>query len=164
MNMASTLKVPLVAIIENNLYGMSVPFSGSEVEGTLKASNITDIAWRCYAYNVPAMIVDGQDVIAVYLAVKSAVKWARGRNTDDHRRMPRPIAGMATAEATRGIYRTKDEEKAWRQRDPIIVLRGKLLADSLCTEQQLDAIKDKAFNTIEISTKFGHRQPLAKSR
>ena len=34
MNMASTLKVPLVAIIENNLYGMSVPFSGSEIEGT----------------------------------------------------------------------------------------------------------------------------------
>ncbi len=49
MNMASTLAVPLVAIIENNLYGMSVPFSGSEVDGTLRASNIVDIAQRASA-------------------------------------------------------------------------------------------------------------------
>ncbi|MHC4086273.1 MAG: thiamine pyrophosphate-dependent enzyme, partial [Planctomycetota bacterium] len=38
------------------------------------------MAERCYAYNVPAMIVDGQDVVAVYLAVSSAVKWARVEN------------------------------------------------------------------------------------
>ena len=158
MNMASTLKVPLVAVIENNLYGMSVPFSGSDVVGTLRASNITDIAERCYAYNVPAMIVDGQDVVAVYLAVHSAVKWARIENqmviveTKTYR-----WYGHSRSDPRE--YRTKDEEKTWRNRDPIIVLRGKLLADSVCTEQQLDTIKDKAFNTIETATKFGLESP-----
>jgi len=159
MNMASTLKVPLVAIIENNLYGMSVPFSGSPVEGTFKASNITDIAQRCYAYNVPAMIVDGQDVVAVYLAIKSAIKWARAE-TQMTIVETKTYRWYGHSRSDPRDYRTKDEEKAWRQRDPILVLRGKLLAESLCTEQQLDAIKDKAFNTIEISTKFGLDSPL----
>ncbi|MBN2476384.1 MAG: thiamine pyrophosphate-dependent dehydrogenase E1 component subunit alpha, partial [Pirellulales bacterium] len=80
MNMASTLKVPLVVIIENNLYGMSVPFSGSEVDGTLCASNIEDIAVRAVAYNVPGMIVDGQDAAAMFLAVRKAAERARKEN------------------------------------------------------------------------------------
>lgn len=158
MNMASTLKVPLVAIIENNLYGMSVPFSGSEIEGTRKASNITDIAERCYAYNVPAMIVDGQDVVAVYLAVGSAVKWARVENQMTIIEA-KTYRWYGHSRSDPRAYRTKAEEKAWHDRDPIIVLREKLLADSLCAEQQLDEIKDKAFNTIEAATKFGIDSP-----
>jgi len=158
MNMASTLKVPLVAIIENNLYGMSVPFSGSEVDGTTRASNITDIVERCYAYNVPAMIVDGQDVVAVYLAVRSAVKWARAENQMTIIEA-KTYRWYGHSRSDPRAYRTKAEEKAWRQRDPIIVLREKLLADSLCTEEQLDGIKDKATSTIEIATKFGLDSP-----
>jgi len=158
MNMASTLKVPLVAIIENNLYGMSVPFSGSEIEGTRRASNITDIAERCYAYNVPAMIVNGQDVVAVYLAVSSAVKLARVENQMTIIEA-KTYRWYGHSRSDPRAYRTKAEEKAWHDRDPIIVLRQQLLADSLCTEQQLDEIKDKAFNTIESATKFGMDSP-----
>ena len=158
MNMASTLKVPLVAIIENNLYGMSVPFSGSEIEGTRRASNISDIAERCYAYNLPAMIVDGQDAVAVYLAVSSAVKWARVENQMTIIEA-KTYRWYGHSRSDPRAYRTKAEEKAWHDRDPIIVLRQKLLTDSLCTEQQLDEIKDKAFNTIETATKFGMDSP-----
>jgi pyruvate/2-oxoglutarate/acetoin dehydrogenase E1 component len=158
MNMASTLKVPVVAVIENNLYGMSVPFSGSEIEGTRTASNITDIAERCYAYNVPAMIVDGQDVVAVYLAVSSAVKWARVENQMTIIEA-KTYRWYGHSRSDPRAYRTKEEEKAWHDRDPIIVLRQKLLADLLCTEQQLDEIKDTAFNTIEAATKFGMDSP-----
>jgi len=158
MNMASTMKVPLVAIVENNLYGMSVPFSGSEIEGTRTASNVTDIAERCYAYNIPAMIVDGQDVVAVYLAVGSAVKWARVENQMTIIEA-KTYRWYGHSRSDPRAYRTKAEEKAWHDRDPIIVLREKLLADSLCTEQQLDEIKDKAFNAIETATKFGKDSP-----
>jgi 2-oxoisovalerate dehydrogenase E1 component len=158
MNMASTLKVPLVAIIENNLYGMSVPFSGSEVNGTRRASNITDIAERCYAYNVPAMIVDGQDVVAVYLAVRSAVKWARAE-TQMTIIEAKTYRWYGHSRSDPRAYRTKAEEKTWHDRDPIIVLSKKLLGEKLCTEQQLDEIKDKAFNTIETATKFGMDSP-----
>jgi pyruvate/2-oxoglutarate/acetoin dehydrogenase E1 component/TPP-dependent pyruvate/acetoin dehydrogenase alpha subunit len=154
MNMASTLKVPLVAIIENNLYGMSVPFSGSEVEGTRRASNIEDIAQRAAAYDVPAMIVDGQDVAAVFLAVRSAVKRAR-EDTQMTIIEAKTYRWYGHSRSDPRAYRTKAEEKAWHERDPITVLSEKLLSEKLCTQEQLDEIQDKGFATIEAATKFG---------
>jgi pyruvate/2-oxoglutarate/acetoin dehydrogenase E1 component len=57
-------------------------------------------------------------------------------------------------------YRTKAEEKAWHDRDPITVLRTKLVSEGHCTEQELDQIKDKAFATIETATQFAMNSPL----
>jgi len=158
MNMASTLKVPLVAIIENNLYGMSVPFSGSEVDGTLKASNIEDIAVRATAYDVPGVIVDGQDAVAVFLAVRSAVARARKDNQMTIIEA-KTYRWYGHSRSDPREYRTKAEEKAWHQRDPITVLRGRLLGEGLCTEAQLDAIRDKANAAIEAATQFGMDSP-----
>jgi pyruvate/2-oxoglutarate/acetoin dehydrogenase E1 component/TPP-dependent pyruvate/acetoin dehydrogenase alpha subunit len=158
MNMASTLKVPLVAIIENNLYGMSVPFSGSEVDGTLKASNIEDIAVRATAYDVPGVIVDGQDAVAVFLAVRSAVERARKDNQMTIIEA-KTYRWYGHSRSDPREYRTKAEEKAWHQRDPITVLRARLLGEGLCTEAQLDAIRDRANAVIEAATQFGMDSP-----
>jgi len=158
MNMASVLKLPLVAIVENNLYGMSVPFSGSGVESTTKASNIEDIAVRAGAYDVPAMIVDGQDVAAVFLAVRKAVERAR-QKSEMTIIEAKTYRWYGHSRSDPRAYRAKEEEKAWHDWDPIIVLRGKLLAEKLVTQQQLDKIKQKAFDTIEAATKFGTDSP-----
>jgi len=158
MNMASVMNLPLVAIIENNLYGMSVPFSGSEIEGTVRASNVEDVAVRASAYDVPGMIVDGQDVVAVFLAICKAVERAR-------KDMQMSIVEAKTyrwyghSRSDPRAYRTKKEEKAWHDRDPIIVLSKKLLGEKLCTQKQLDAIKETAFETIEKATQFGIDSP-----
>ena len=154
MNMASTLAVPLVVVIENNLYGMSVPFSGSEVEGAVPASNIEDIAVRACAYDVPAMIVDGQDALAVFLAVQKAVDRAR-KNCQMTIIEAKTYRWYGHSRSDPRTYRTKAEEKAWHARDPITVLSEKLINEKLCTVEQLDEIKDKAFATIEEATKFG---------
>ncbi|MCX5635891.1 MAG: thiamine pyrophosphate-dependent enzyme, partial [Planctomycetota bacterium] len=154
MNMASAMKVPMIAVVENNLYGMSVPFSGSPVGGTLRASNIEDIAERSYAYNIPAMIVDGQDVVAVYLAIHSAAVLAR-KDMQTIMVEAKTYRWYGHSKSDPCAYRTKDEEKAWHDRDPIIVLSNRLLGDKLCTQAQLDQIKDKAFKTIETATTFG---------
>lgn len=158
MNMASVLKVPLVAIIENNLYGMSVPYHASQIEHTGCASNVKDIAVRATAYNIPGMIVDGQDVVAVFLAVKKAAKRAREESlmTLIEAKTYRWYGHSRSDPRT---YRTKEEEKAWRDRDPITVLSNKLLGEALATQEQLDAIKNKAFETIETATKFGLDSP-----
>ncbi|MHC4174012.1 MAG: alpha-ketoacid dehydrogenase subunit alpha/beta [Planctomycetota bacterium] len=158
MNMASTLAVPLVAIIENNLYGMSVPFSGSEVEGAVRASNIDDIAQRAASYDVPAMIIDGQDAVAVFLAVGKAVEKARKDNQMTIIEA-KTYRWYGHSRSDPRAYRTKAEEKAWHQRDPITVLSEKLRTEKLCTQEQLDRIKDKAFATIEAATQFGLDSP-----
>jgi pyruvate/2-oxoglutarate/acetoin dehydrogenase E1 component/TPP-dependent pyruvate/acetoin dehydrogenase alpha subunit len=159
MNMAATLKVPLVAIIENNLYGMSVPFSGSPVPGTRCASSIEDIAVRSAAYDVPAMIVDGQDVVAVFLAVRKAVERAR-KESQMMMVECKTYRWYGHSRSDPREYRTKAEEKAWHERDPIIVLRNKLTSEGFCTEAELDQIKDKAFATIETATQFAMNSPL----
>jgi pyruvate/2-oxoglutarate/acetoin dehydrogenase E1 component/TPP-dependent pyruvate/acetoin dehydrogenase alpha subunit len=153
MNMAATLKVPLVAVIENNLYGMSVPFSGSPVEGTRCASSIEDIAVRAAAYEVPAMIVNGMDVVAVYLAIRKAVEQARKENQMTMVEC-KTYRWYGHSRSDPREYRTKAEEKAWHERDPITVLRNKLVSEGHCTEQELDLIKDKAFAAIEAATQF----------
>jgi len=158
MNMASTLKVPLVAIIENNLYGMSVPFSGSEVQGAVRASNIEDIAQRAAAYDVPAMIVDGQNAVAVFLAVYEAVQRAR-KDCQMTIIEAKTYRWYGHSRSDPRAYRTKAEEKAWHERDPITVLSSKLLSEKLCTQEQLNKIKDKAAATIETATKFGLDSP-----
>jgi 2-oxoisovalerate dehydrogenase E1 component len=158
MNMASTLAVPLVAIIENNLYGMSVPFSGSEVDGAVRASNVEDVAVRAGAYDVPAMIMDGQDAVVVFLAVRAAVERARKENQMTIIEA-KTYRWYGHSRSDPRAYRTKAEEKAWHQRDPIIVLREKLLDEKLCTQEQLDQIKDRAFATIEDATRFGMDSP-----
>ena len=158
MNMASTLGVPLVAIIENNLYGMSVPFSGSEIDGTRCASNIEDIAVRATAYSVPGMIVDGQDAVAVFLAVRKAIERARN---DSRMTMIecKTYRWYGHSRSDPRAYRTKAEEKAWHDRDPITVLRNRLSSEKLCTEKELDQIKDTAFATIESATEFAMNSP-----
>jgi pyruvate/2-oxoglutarate/acetoin dehydrogenase E1 component/TPP-dependent pyruvate/acetoin dehydrogenase alpha subunit len=158
MNMASTLRVPLVAIIENNLYGMSVPFSGSEVDGTACASNIEDIAVRATAYDVPGMIVDGQDVVAVFEAVREAAEYARKRSEMIMLEC-KTYRWYGHSRSDPRAYRTKAEEKAWHERDPITVLRKRLMSEGLCTEQECDQIRDKAFATIEDATEFAMNSP-----
>jgi pyruvate/2-oxoglutarate/acetoin dehydrogenase E1 component len=96
--------------------------------------------------------------VAVFLAVRKAVERARKEN----------LMMMIECKTYRWYghsrsdpreYRTKAEEKAWHDRDPITVLRGKLTAEGLCTEAELDQIKDSAFAAIETATKFGMDSP-----
>ncbi len=158
LNMASVLDVPLVAVIENNLYGMSVPFSGSSVEGTVRASNIEDIAERAASYNVPAMIVDGQDVVAVYLAMKEAAEYAR-TNSKLMLMEAKTYRWYGHSRSDARVYRTKEEEKAWKDRDPIIVLSDKLVNEKLATADEINAIQKAAFDSIEEATKFAIESP-----
>jgi 2-oxoisovalerate dehydrogenase E1 component len=158
LNMASVLDVPMVAVIENNLYGMSVPFSGSEIDGTVRASNIEDIAVRGAAYDVPAMIVDGQDVIAVYLAMKEAAEYAR-KNNKLMLLEAKTYRWYGHSRSDPRAYRTKEEEKAWKDRDPILVLSKKLVSEGLATEDELNAIKNEAYESIEKATQFGIDSP-----
>jgi 2-oxoisovalerate dehydrogenase E1 component len=158
MNMAATLGLPLVAIIENNLYGMSVPFSGSPVEGTARATNIQDAALRALAYDVPGVIVDGQDVLAVFRAVSDAVVRARAGE------------GMTLIEAKTyrwyghsrsdpRAYRTREEEAQWKARDPIGVLCQHMVKEGLFSGEEVEALIAKGKATIEEATRFAQGSP-----
>lgn len=158
MNMASVMKVPMIAIVENNLYGMSVPFYGRSIESAGCAANIENIAERAAAYGIPAKIVDGMDVISVFLAVKEAVEFAREKcqmsmvETKCYR-----WYGHSRSDARE--YRSKEEEKMWKERDPITVLSRKLKEEELASEEEMEGIRVQALKAIDTATDFATNSP-----
>lgn len=161
LNMGASLfcGLPVVYICENNLYGMSVPFNQSSIEGLHCASVIGSIADRAAAYPMPGVVVDGQDVLAVKAAVEQAVERARAGNgpTLIECRTYR-YYGHSLSDAR--AYRTRDEERLWRERDPIEVFARKLTEGGLFTTEEVDAIRAKGKGVIDRSIEFALESPL----
>lgn len=161
LNMGATLfcGLPVVYICENNLYGMSVPFNQSSIEGLHCASRIGSIAERALAYPMPGVVVDGQDVLAVKDAVEQAVERARSGNgpTLIECRTYR-YYGHSLSDAR--AYRTREEERLWRDRDPVEVFSRKLVENGVFTQEEVDGIKAKGKAVIERSIEFALESPL----
>ena len=112
LNLASTWCLPIVYIVENNLYGMSVPFRC--------ASARLDIADRACAYGIPGKVVDGMNVLAVRQAIAEAVGRARkGEGPSLIECKTYRYYGHSRSDPRK--YRTKEEEAEWKiaRRDPV---------------------------------------------
>lgn len=135
LNFAAVKKLPVLFICENNLYGASTPYS----ETTL----VTKIADRACAYGIPGVQVDGMDVIEVYKGVKSAAARARaGEGPTLIECLTYRFAGHSRSDAKK--YRPDGEEDNWKEKDPIVVLGKQLLAAKEATQEELDAMQEKA--------------------
>ncbi len=151
LNFAASRKLPIVYIIENNLYGMSVPFE--------KVSPRPDAAMRAVAYNIPGVVVDGMDVLAVYEAVSEAL--ARARRGEGPTLIEcKTYRWYGHSRSDPRKYRTREEEQAWRARDPIPNLAKRLLEMGLATQEELDAVEAKARAAIEEATRFALASPM----
>jgi len=160
VNMGSTLLcgLPVVYICENNLYGMSVPFCDKSVDKAGQASRIRDIYARAAAYGIPGESIDGMDVLAVKDTVARAVE--RARNGEGPTLIEaKTYRWYGHSSSDQRIYRTREEEAEWKARDPLVVLRNKLLDWRIADEAELDAIRDKAERTIEDATQFALNSP-----
>ena len=159
LNMGASLLcgLPIIYICENNLYGMSVPFHDKSVEEAGCASKIENVAQRASAYGIPGEVVDGMDVLAVREAVSKAVERAR-RGEGPTLIEAKTYRWFGHSISDQRIYRTKEEEAEWKSKCPIDCFRAKL-ADDGFAEKDLDQIRDKAFQTIEVATKFATDSP-----
>jgi 2-oxoisovalerate dehydrogenase E1 component len=158
LNMGSTLLggLPIVYICENNRYGMSVPFCDKSVPEAGCASKVNDVAVRASSYGMDSVIVDGMDVLAVREAVQKAV--AKARKGEPMLIEAKTYRWFGHSISDQRIYRTKEEEAEWKERCPIVIFRAKLSSNGF-TEEELDAIRDKAKNEIEAATKFATDSP-----
>ena len=121
MNLAAVFQAPVVFLVQNNQYAISVPIN--------LQMRTSSIALRAAGYGMPGVIVDGNDVLAVYGASRVAVERARaGGGPTLIEAVTYRIEPHTTADdETR--YRTADEVDAWRARDPLPRFLG-LLRDS----------------------------------
>jgi pyruvate dehydrogenase E1 component alpha subunit len=137
---------PVVFILENNQYGM-----GTSVERT---TAMTDLAAKFDAYGIENEKVDGMDLEAVLEAAERVTEQVRETGK------PYAVEAMTYRTAPHGAadffekYRTKEEVKEWRQRDPVGLLEQKLLDAEALDEEKLEEIKGEAKEQIDEAVKF----------
>ncbi len=146
LNMASLWDLPVVFVVENNMYAMSVPWA--------QASKLPDIADRACAYGIPGEVVDGMDVLAVRGATVKAVERARqGKGPTLIEAKTYRWYGHSHSDPR--TYRTREEEADWKEHDPITVLKENMQTVGLLSEaefEELDSsVKDKLGQAMEYS-------------
>nr|WP_280525618.1 thiamine pyrophosphate-dependent dehydrogenase E1 component subunit alpha [Neobacillus mesonae] len=146
LNLASVWKLPVIFFCENNLYGMS----GSIKEMT----NIENIAERGAAYGIPSETISGNEILTVVEAVDRAVE--RARNGDGPTLIEAHTyrwEGHSRSDARK--YRTREEEKEWKKnRDPIALLKQKLIEDSILTEEEYGEMENKVQALMDNAVEF----------
>ena len=158
MNLAAIWKLPVVFLCENNQYAVTSSF-----KKMVASENISD---RAAAYNIPGVLVDGQDVIAMYEAVSEAV--ARARAGDG----PALIEGrtyryydhsLGLNRIVRDPYREEEEVEHWKRRDPILIHGERLLSQGIATQAELDAMESEIASQIDEATEFARPKPLPRA-
>lgn len=159
VNFAAIYKLPVVFICENNMYGMSLPYHDRSVPEAHIGSPVATIAERAPAYGLPGVEVDGMDVFEMKRVVEQAVERARnGEGPTLIEAHTYRYMGHSMSDQQR--YRSKEEVAAWRERDPIRVLRGHLMEAGLATEQELDEIAQHGKETIDRAIEFATNSPF----
>jgi pyruvate dehydrogenase E1 component alpha subunit len=151
MNLASAWKLPVVFVNENNGYGISCP--------TCKSMAVADIADRAAAYDMPGVVVDGNDVVAVYEAVAEAVDRAR-RGDGPSLIECKTYRWRGHFEGDACTYRDEAEVQSWMAKDPIKRLREKLLEQGILTEEKDREIRDAIARELEAAVAFAEESPL----
>jgi 2-oxoisovalerate dehydrogenase E1 component len=145
LNMAGLWQLPVVYIVENNLYGMSVPITNAAAK--------LDIADRACAYDMPGEVIDGMDVLAVREAVSRAIERAR-RGEGPSLIECQTYRWYGHSRSDPRTYRTKEEEAAWKARDPIPTFAARLVESGVCTQEEIDALEERVEDAIEEATQF----------
>ena len=154
MNMASLWELPVLYVCENNLYGI-----GTRID---RSTAVVDQYKRVCGYNIPAVQTDGQDVEKVYEAAKIAVEHVRsGKGPYFLELMTYRYRGHSMSDSN--AYRAKEEERMWSKRDPIIMLRDRLIEAKAMTMDDYKKFDDEVLDQIENEIiKFSEESPEPK--
>ncbi len=151
LNIASVWGLPVVFVCENNLYAMGTRQS--------RVMNIENIADRASAYGFPGMMVDGNDVVAVYEASAIAVERAR--------RCEGPTLIECKTYRRRGHsrvdpakYRPKDEVQEWLGKDPIKLFKERLIQGNIFSEGEIVSVEKEVETRIEEAVRFALDSPF----
>jgi pyruvate dehydrogenase E1 component alpha subunit len=150
MNLAALWSLPIVFLVENNLYGM-----GTSLE---RHSAVTDLSKRAEGHGVPGRRIDGMDILAVREALAEQIRIAREER--------RPTLLEAFTYRFRGhsaadpeVYRTKDEVEEWRKKDPIVVFAQRLVDEGVIAEGDLDEMRQRAEERVMAAVEFADASP-----
>lgn len=153
INMAAAWNLPVIYIIENNLYGISVDIRD--------VTNTVNLADRAVGYGIPGVVVDGMDVLAVYQAAEEAVKRARSGNgptlieCKTYRWQGHHVGDPATY---RGRKDT-DEKANWMAKCPIDCFKASVLEAKKAKEIDFEKLEELVEKEVQAAVKFATESP-----
>ncbi len=148
INMASAWKLPIVYVIENNLYGISVNIND--------VTNVKDLAVRAEAYGIEGVVVDGMDVFAVYEACKKAVEHAKkGKGPTLIECKTYRWQGHHVGDPA--VYREEKEVTSWKKNCPLQVFRKN--TKKFISEDELKKVEDEIEKEIQAAVEFAKTSP-----
>ncbi|GEN33981.1 thiamine pyrophosphate-dependent dehydrogenase E1 component subunit alpha [Aneurinibacillus danicus] len=151
INLASIWKLPVVFVAENNGYAEATPFH--------YASSCTNIADRAAAYNIPSVVVDGKDTMAVYRAAKEAVERAR-RGEGPTLIECKTYRNYGHFEGDAQTYKVEEERRGHlNEQDAIGLFRNYLLKQNLMSEAEMDEIDTQVDEAVERAVAFAEQSP-----
>jgi 2-oxoisovalerate dehydrogenase E1 component len=153
LNFAGAQDAPVVFVCENNLYATATALS--------KATRNPEIATRAAAYGIAGEAVDGNDLLAVWSAMRQAAHRARaGQGPTLLEIKTYRVVAHHEGDSVVGGYRTQAEVDAWARRDPLRMLRERtLLPLGLATQAQLDAIEARVKAQVAAAIEFARNSP-----
>jgi pyruvate dehydrogenase E1 component alpha subunit len=150
MNLAALWRLPVVFILENNLYGM-----GTSVE---RHSAVTDFSKKAEGLGVPGVRADGMDVLAMRETVAEHIRIAREER--------RPTMVEAFTYRFRGhsaadpeVYRTKEEVEEWRKKDPIEAFAARLQGEGVLSDEARDEMRERIEERVVAAVEFADASP-----
>lgn len=150
INIASVWTLPVVFVCENNLYAM-----GTRQSTVMKTSNVAD---RAAAYGIPGVVVDGNDVLAVYEKAHEAV--ARARRGEGPTLMEcKTYRHKGHSRFDPATYRAKEEVEEWLRKDPVTRLKKKLLENRVLTEDEDEKMRQEVAAAVDEAVKFAMESP-----
>ena len=150
-NLASIWELPVIFVCENNLFAQTTPRTEHQ--------KIKDVAARASAYDMPAVTVDGNDVIEVYQASKEAVKRARDGGGPTFIEC-KTYRWRGHWEGDPQPYRTQDEVKEWKLKCPITRFRRYLIENKVMLKQDLESIDKIIEDELQKAVEFARISPF----
>jgi TPP-dependent pyruvate/acetoin dehydrogenase alpha subunit len=151
LNMAALWRAPVVFIITNNLYGEYSPLATT-------TAGSPDLARRADAYGMPGHVVDGQDIDTVHAAVVAAVTRARAGDGPTLLEM-KTYRYRGHSRSDPAKYRPAGELEAWKARDPIEILGGRLAGDGRLSAADQAALRAETQVEIDAAAERAAADP-----
>ena len=150
MNLAALWELPVLFLVENNLYGM-----GTSVE---RHSAQTDLSKKALGYGIDGTRIDGMDVIEVREGVAEGVRLAREEQ--------RPTLLEAFTYRYRGhsaadpeVYREREEVEEWQEKDPIESFARRCVEADVLGEREVQQAREAADKAVEEAVEFAESSP-----
>lgn len=150
LNMAMTLKMPTIFVVENNGYAMGTSVS--------RTSNVTELYTLAEAYDMPSEGVDAMKVEDVHNAVKKAADRARKGDGPTFLEF-RTYRYKGHSMSDPAKYRTKEELEEYKQQDPIEQVKKTILKNKWAKEADLKEIDNKIKERVLETVKFAEESP-----